>query len=195
MGSKPRPPFAIEEASTGKHLPIIAMTAHAMDGDRERCLAAGMDGYVSKPIRPEDLRDAIAKLGRLPPSPRWQPQRSDREREPIDAASALARAGGNVELLKEMVAVFLRELPVLMANLREAVLAADGRATERAAHKLKGCVSNFTARPAFAAASKLEALGRAGSLAEAAPAYAELEKEIARLKLAVASLPGLETCP
>jgi CheY-like chemotaxis protein len=181
-----------KEESTGKHLPIIAMTAHAMEGDRERCLAAGMDGYVSKPVRLLDLIDAIAKLGRLPAIAEETTPAKRREQEPIDTASALARAGGNVELLKEMAAVFLREVPVLMTDLHKAVAAADARATECAAHKLKGCVGNFTARPAFEAASKLEVLGRDGSLSEAEPAYVELEREIQRLKSALASFSSPE---
>ena len=94
-----------------------------------------------------------------------------------------------------MAVLFLAELPALMTNLREAITAGDAKATERAAHKLKGSVSNFSAQPAFKAALKLEVLGRDGSLSEAEPVYAELEKEIDRLKSAMADLVGSVALP
>ena len=77
-----------------------------------------------------------------------------------------------------MVALFLKEIPEMLTNLREAITAGDAHAIERAAHKLKGSVGNFAAHPAFEAALKLEVLGREGSLSNAEPVYAELEKEI-----------------
>jgi signal transduction histidine kinase/CheY-like chemotaxis protein len=183
-----------EEEATGKHLPIIAMTAHAMEGDRKRRLAAGMDGYIAKPIQVEDLIDALKNLGQ-PPAAEGARTAKRREQEPIDTASALARVGGNGELLKEMVALFLKELPTLMTNLREAVTAGDAKATEHAADKLKKCVGNFSAHPAFEAALKLEVLGRDGSLSDAEPVYAELEKEMERLKSAMADFSTLEARP
>ena len=113
----------------------------------------------------------------------------------MDTASALARAGGNVILLKEMVGMFLTELPLLMSNLRAAVTVGDARAIERAAHELKGSVGSFSARPAFDAAMRLEDLGRDGSLSEAEPVYTKLEKEIQRLKSVLANLGELLVRP
>jgi signal transduction histidine kinase/DNA-binding response OmpR family regulator len=181
-----------EEESTGKHIPIIAMTAHALEGDRERCLAAGMDGYIAKPIKAEDLVRAVEDLGRSPQVAELAPAAKPPEHEPIDTASALARAGGNVALLREMAALFLKELPMLMTNLREAVTSRDAKAIERAAHKLKGSVGNFAAQPAFEAALRLEILDRGGNLSKAEPVYAELEMEVNRLKSAMANLSTLE---
>jgi signal transduction histidine kinase/DNA-binding response OmpR family regulator len=183
------------EEITGTHLPIVAMTANAMQGDKERCLAAGMDAYVAKPIRVEDLVEAIESLGRSPEVAKVATTAKPREQEPISTASALARVEGDVDLLKELVALFLKDLPEMLTNLREAVAARDASAIEIAAHKLKGSVGNFAAQPAFEAALKLEVLGRDGSLSEAEPAYAELENEIKRLKSALANLSGLEVRP
>jgi signal transduction histidine kinase/CheY-like chemotaxis protein/ligand-binding sensor domain-containing protein/HPt (histidine-containing phosphotransfer) domain-containing protein len=181
-----------KEAKTGTRLPVIALTAHALEGDRERCLAAGMDGYISKPIQIDELLEAIHKLSPPPAVAEVGATAMGRKEEPMDYASALARVDGSAELLSELVALFLSELPGLLTSLRGAVTAGDARAIERAAHKLKGSVGNFAARPAFEAAWKLEALGRDGSLSTAASAYAELAEEIERLKSAMANLNGRE---
>jgi CheY-like chemotaxis protein len=180
------------EKTSGHHLPIIALTAHAMKGDEERCLAAGMDGYVAKPFKTEDLVAAIENLGRSSAAAQVEPTAKSREQEPMDTASALARVEGDVGLLDELVALFLKGLPEMLTNLRDAITAGDAKAIERGAHKLKGSVGNFAAQPAFEAALNLEVLGREGTLSEVEPAYSELEKEIVRLKAAMADLSELE---
>ena len=177
-----------EEESTGKHLPIIAMTAHAMEGDRKRCLDAGMDGYVAKPIHFEDLVDTIEGLGQSAEVAKVEGAATPRHPEPIDTVSALARVEGDVQLLEEMVALFLEDLPEMLTNLREAVTGGDAGALERAAHKLKGSVGIFAAQPAFEGALRLENIGRAGDLTEAEPVYHALLQEIERLKPAFADL-------
>jgi CheY-like chemotaxis protein len=184
-----------EELSTGKHLPIIAMTANAMEGDRDRCLAAGMDGYIAKPIQPSDLIEAIENLHHTSAAAEPAASAKCQEQEPIDTASALARMGGDVELLKEMIVLFLKDLPVMLTNLRAAVTVGDAKTIEHLSHKLKGSVGNFAARPAIAAAQELEVLGRDSCLSKAEPAYVDLEKEINRLKSAMAKLNYLEVHP
>ena len=177
-----------EEESTGGHLPIIAMTAHAMEGDRERCLAAGMDGYISKPVRAQELMDALAKLDNSAPGVKAPITPERQESEPIDTAAALDRAGGDAELLQQIAELFLKELPGLLTSLRESVAVGDAIGIERAAHKLKGSVGNFSAQPAFDAALKLETVGNEGNLAQAQTAYQELEKELQRLEPVMARL-------
>jgi two-component system, sensor histidine kinase and response regulator len=184
-----------KEAATGTHLPVIAMTAHTMEGDRERCLAAGMDGYISKPIRTEDLIDAIKSIVHSPAVADVATRAKRPEQDPIDSASALARLEGDVELLKELVALFLTDLPEMLTSLREAVTAGDANAIERAAHRLKGAVSNFAAQPAFEAVLKLEVSGRDGRLTNTELDFGELEREIHRLKLAMAELSSPEARP
>jgi two-component system sensor histidine kinase/response regulator len=180
------------EKKSGQHLPIVALTAHAMKGDKERCLAAGMDGYVAKPIKAEELIEAIENLGLSSKIVKPEPIAKPRDQEPIDTVAALERVEGDVDLLHELVALFLKELPNMLTTLREAVMAGNASGIERAAHKLKGSVGNFAAQPAFEAALKLEGLGRNGSLTEAAPAFAQLEDEIKRLEMEMADMSGVE---
>jgi PAS domain S-box-containing protein len=150
------------EQQAGGHLPIIAMTAHAMKGDRERCLQAGMDDYVSKPVQPRELHEAIARVagdrraGRPAAGPR-------REGKSFDRAGLLARLDGDGALLRQMVRLFLKAYPPLVAEVRAAIRAGDAARLYEAAHKLRGSVGNFGAAACVTAAQRLEEVVRAGA--------------------------------
>jgi two-component system sensor histidine kinase/response regulator len=166
------------ERATGTHIPIIAMTAHAMKGDRERCLAAGMDGYTSKPIRIRELEQAIAALIR-PSNPAKMPTSdADQADRVIDHAALLAGIDGDRRLLREFVRLFLADCPQRLAEIKEAIQRGDAGALGRAAHTLKGSVGNFAAQKAFAASQRLENMGRDGDLDNAGEACVILESEL-----------------
>jgi two-component system, sensor histidine kinase and response regulator len=169
------------EKTAGTHIPIIAMTAHAMKGDRERCLAAGMDGYTSKPIRIEELERAIAEVISPPSSAKLPAPEADQPDGVIDHAALLAGVDGNRRVLRELVRLFLADCPLRLAEIKEAIRRGDAGALGRAAHTLKGSVGNFAAKNAFAAAQRLETMGRDGDLADAGKACVTLESELVLL--------------
>jgi PAS domain S-box-containing protein len=149
------------ERGSGGHVPIVAMTAHAMEGDRERCLAAGMDGYVSKPVEAEGLVEAVETAAGT-----------------FDPSRAVARLGGDERLFGELLDLFLADLPPMLAEIRKAVDSSDADAIRRAAHTLKGSVANFAAPRPVEAARRLEAMGAGRDLKEARPAFLELEQAL-----------------
>ena len=177
------------EKSTGVHMPIIAMTAHALKGDRERCLEAGMDGYVSKPIQSRLLFEAIDSVV---PATRLI---TDVEEKPIleaapvtgvfNSEGALAMLDGDIELFGELVKLFMSESVDLLDQIRDAIGQHDAKRLERAAHSLKGSAAAFCGESTRAVAQKLESLGAAGDLDSADGLFGELEKELARLKNAL----------
>jgi two-component system sensor histidine kinase/response regulator len=156
-----------------------------MPGDRERCLAAGMDGYVSKPIQPQDLFETIASVLALAEPQESADVATSQPDTPFDEAAFLARVDGDHTLLRELVELFLMDCPQRLTSLRQAIQDADWQAVERAAHSLKGAVSNFCARTAFDATLHLESLARTGDASRIAAAYSELEHELTRLQEAL----------
>jgi signal transduction histidine kinase/DNA-binding response OmpR family regulator len=170
-----------KEGATHKHIPIIAMTAHAMKGDRERCLAAGMDGYIAKPIRPAELFAEIERFTRRPePTPPKSPSPSGDDC--IDWQAAWANLEGDRNLLSELALLFLDDLPQQIEALHRALDNRQNHDLERLAHRLKGSVGNFAAKPAFEAAFHLEKIARQGDFKQAPQALGALEHEIQRLQ-------------
>jgi two-component system, sensor histidine kinase and response regulator len=165
-------------AAGGARTPIVAMTAHAMAGDRERCLEAGMDAYVSKPLRPADLLSTIESLfpaSAPAPAGTAEPHAiaplSDHETQ------MLGNFGNSRTLLAEVIAVFLTETPVRIAAVRSAASDRDTKALAAAAHVLKGSIGLFSTGAAYEAAKAVEAAARSGDVAAMDASAAVLERE------------------
>jgi two-component system, sensor histidine kinase and response regulator len=171
------------ERRAGGHIPIIAMTAHALKGDRERCLAAGMDRYVAKPIRAKDLFAAIESMfPDRPPPPPGTPDGSARpEGTGVEWSDALRAVQGNRDLLRTVIEAALEELPRLVAAIHGAVADRDATKLRLTAHTLKGSLRYFGMTPALEAACHLEQMGQDGKLDAAPDACATLETETERM--------------
>jgi signal transduction histidine kinase/CheY-like chemotaxis protein len=192
-----------QEQATGRHVTIVATTAHAMTGDRELCLQAGMDDYISKPINREELLEVLARRGA---------QRVLSSAEPgghriktgevlakealmvLNKAEVLSRLDGDTELLRELIDMFLADSKSLLAHVSDAVTRQEPDGLERAAHKLKGTVSIFGGQAAMKAAQQLETMGRERDLSHAGETYPELKRHIEALEEALSEL-RLEACP
>ena len=180
------------ESAAGPHdrIPVVAMTAHALEGDREKCISSGMDEYVTKPIERLRLFDAIESFFASAPFQMLPAESAAPSPAPLqfDPVVALGRVDGDRALLKEIVQLFLEDTPSQLADLRHAVVRGDGTALEHAAHALKGAISNFGAKAATDSLLALELMGRAGDLARAETAISALEQQIQLLLPALAAL-------
>ena len=176
-----------ESAMSCRHIPVIATTANSSDEDRARCLAAGMDSVVLKPIQITELVKVIESfcMGKDPVSTNSSAC-PDEDRAPggelLDKAAALSRVGGDEELLRELASLFLGDYPQALEQLRVSVANRETRDVERLAHGLKGSVSNFGANEVHAAARALEESGRGGALDQIEDRFHQLETALGRLR-------------
>jgi two-component system, sensor histidine kinase and response regulator len=189
------------EEREGRRTPIIAMTANAMQGDREKALEAGMDDYVSKPVKPEEL-DAVLE--------RWIPQpdaEASAPKEQTDSAAAPEGGGGgggggmtdpldqsvlaglrelgDQELLAELAELFLEDVPPQLEVLREAIEGGDAPSVERVGHTLKGSCGNMGALRMGTLCAELEEIGHSGELERAPVLFERLEAEFGRVRPAL----------
>jgi CheY-like chemotaxis protein len=163
------------ERGSGRHVPIVALTAHATPLDEQRCLASGMDGYLPKPLQPQELASVLARL--VPDVT-------------IDRARLLERVGGDKAALRDIASIFLADAPKRMAEIRRALERQDARALRAAAHGLKGALANFGAQAAVDAAFELQTLGDASELSEAPAVLERLQAEMRSVRRELRALVG-----
>ena len=180
----------IQLSEQSRRIPIIAMTAHAMKGDREKCIAAGMDDYTTKPINPEELLEKIEKWTRVEKnvsSPEAKVEKefvqpkTQEEICPLDFEKALERAMGDKDFLRMLLGGFIQELPDQIESLKVAVAGTDMVALTEQAHKLKGSAANLSAYGVSSAARSLEEIGRSQNIDNADQILEILLKESKRL--------------
>jgi two-component system sensor histidine kinase/response regulator len=173
------------ERETGRHVPVIAMTAHALKGDRERCLDVGMDEYVAKPVRERQLLTALRNVlgDDVPPPPPEEPAAEfpAATADVIDWNAALKICAGDRALLRDLVQAFLEEHPRRIDEIRRAIDSADWELLHRAAHTIKGSMRYFGASAVFDRAFGLEQLAARQSLDGAEEIFALLKQELAKL--------------
>src|ERR1700722_7853086 len=178
------------EKATGRHVPIVAMTAHAMQGDRQKCLDAGMDGYLSKPLDPTTFLRTVEEIVVRPGAGGAAGAEAENGGSPgehqVDVAALMERFSGNKKLLRTIVGTFREDCPKMMARIRNGLNAHDAAQLADGAHALKGSVGNFGPSAALETAREMEKNGRQGKLDGAWELYATLEDEIALL------LPALQ---
>jgi signal transduction histidine kinase/DNA-binding response OmpR family regulator len=181
------------ERDTGRHIRIVAMTAHAMRSDRERCLEAGMDGYLSKPIDPPMLFTAVEQHGGAS-----EPQPAQRRWSTFNEATLRHRVSGDDTLMAELIQLFLDELPMRLAAIKDAVSAGNAVALRSAAHALKGSAGNLSADGLFEAARVLERIGAESHMDAAEAGWRQLSVEASHiidiLRRHVSAQKGPDSC-
>jgi CheY-like chemotaxis protein len=164
-----------QAGATGRHVPIIAMTAHVMPGDQARCLAAGMDDYVAKPLQPDDLHAALRRV-MTPAGPLRQAA------APVDLSVALTSAEGNTTFLHQLVQLFLPYASQQVSALRDALQAQDVRSVERLAHALRGAARALGAQAVDTLAARFETMGDDDPLTDTQSTLQSLEHELERIR-------------
>lgn len=189
MDSRPPGRYESESLPDGTFA-VIAMTANAMQGDRGKCLAAGMDDYIAKPVKIDQLSAALDKWLSADPPPEAASETADGEQDsrpaPAIDQSALdglkALQGGEPGLLRELIGMFLEDAGPRMDKIRLAIHEHNSAVLEQEAHALKGSCGNFGAKPMSQLCEALQGMGRSGELQRADPVLLELEAEFERVK-------------
>jgi PAS domain S-box-containing protein len=192
-----------QERESGGHIPIIAMTANAMKGDRERCLAAGMDDYVSKPVRSGELYRAVESFTTIPLSARGgtppcdMPDPLEPQPDSVFDAAAFRESISDEGLMRKLIAIYPEDSEAMLAEAETALRDKDRAALHQAAHSLKGLLGNYSAPVSLEAARTLSRLAREDRLKDASPALGDTIREVRRLgdalKAFAKSLPPEET--
>jgi CheY-like chemotaxis protein len=177
------------ESETGRRVPIVAMTASALKGDRERCLEAGMDEHIAKPIRTSELFAVLARIAGQDDRPcpdrpaevSGPPATGNGSRD-FNAEAALKHVGGDHRLLSELIRLYLTDSPGWLEELRQAVDRRDNDGVRRTAHNLKGALVHFELESAITAAQALEFRGKDANLDGADKALAAMAGELERLR-------------
>ncbi|MFC5863273.1 response regulator [Acidicapsa dinghuensis] len=166
------------EQATGIRQPIVAMTALAMNGDKERCIEAGMDGYISKPIRPQELDEVLDSYLALKVAEPAQDESSPATNNSIDVAQLLDRLDGDLTLLAELVALFRDEFPGNLRTAQQAIDRHDANGVRSVGHAFKGALANLSAMEASMLASELESIGKSLDLTAAQATLDRLAQEM-----------------
>ena len=170
-----------KEKISGHHQAVVAMTALVMKGDRERCMAAGMDGYLTKPIRPQELDDVLDSYVAKERIEISVEESSDLPQDSVHKEELLERIDGDRIFLAELLEIFRGDYPGQILSAREAVTKGDAAALQRVGHALKGALGNLAAPIASRIADELESIGKSGDIALVGTRVIELEKELPRV--------------
>ena len=176
------------EKASGEHQAVVAMTALVMKGDRDRCMAAGMDGYLSKPIAPQELDDVLDRYRSPGHAEATVAEPSSVLEGPILVKDLFQRIDGDRIFLSELLQLLREDSPEQIRTAREAIANGNAAALQRVGHALRGALANLAAPTAAAIAGELESKGKAGDISSAAITLSAFESELTRV---IASLEAL----
>lgn len=166
-----------QEDTTGEHIPIIAMTAYAENEKKKKCLEAGMDSYISKPIKTEKLWQVIRNI--INNKSDTSPTKGDIS---INISKAMETVEGDRELFQELIEDFLDLFPKQLSDIGKVIEQGDSEKLQKRAHSFKGAVANFGAERAYKLAFKLETLGKESHLNSALEVFNRLKQEMSQVK-------------